>query len=83
MATSSRPAASSRRSVTTACLRLRPDVLAWAERVTAADPDDRSPYAAEVWVVAAHAAWTAGEVATTGRVPRGLRRSPAATRRPW
>jgi predicted ATPase/DNA-binding SARP family transcriptional activator len=49
-----------------AVLRLRPDVLAWAERVTAADPDDRSAYAAEVWVVAAHAAWTAGEVETTG-----------------
>ena len=27
-------------------LRLRPDVLAWAERVTAADPDDRSPVGA-------------------------------------
>ena len=27
-------------------LRLRPDVLAWAERVAAADPDDRSPLAA-------------------------------------
>ncbi len=27
-------------------LRLRPDVLAWAERVTDADPDDRSPLGA-------------------------------------
>ena len=33
-------------------LRLRPDVLAWAERVTEADPDDRSPLAPLVWVAA-------------------------------
>ena len=32
-------------------LRLRPDVLAWAERVTDADPDDRSPLAPVVWAV--------------------------------
>ena len=47
-------------------LRLRPDVLAWAERVTARDPDDRSPVAPQVWVVAAYAAWMAGDVAETG-----------------
>ena len=27
-------------------LRLRPDVMAWAERITAADPDDQSPVGA-------------------------------------
>jgi hypothetical protein len=48
-------------------LRLRPDVLAWSERVTAADPDDRSPVASRVWVVAAYAAWMAGDLAETGR----------------
>ncbi|HEU5081992.1 MAG TPA: BTAD domain-containing putative transcriptional regulator, partial [Acidimicrobiales bacterium] len=40
-------------------LRLRPDVLAWAERVAAADPGDRSPFASRVWVAAAYAAWMA------------------------
>lgn len=48
-------------------LRLRPDVLAWALRVSAADPHDRSPVAARVWVVAAYAAWMAGDVAENGR----------------
>jgi predicted ATPase/DNA-binding SARP family transcriptional activator len=47
-------------------LRLRPDVLAWSERVTTADPDDRSPLAPVVWVVAAYAAWMAGDVSETG-----------------
>ena len=47
-ARSSRPAGSSARSVDYGVLRLRPDVLAWAERVVAADPDERSPLAAEV-----------------------------------
>jgi predicted ATPase/DNA-binding SARP family transcriptional activator len=47
-------------------LRLRPDVLAWAERVTARDPDDRSPAAPQVWAAAAYAAWMAGDVAETG-----------------
>jgi predicted ATPase/DNA-binding SARP family transcriptional activator len=46
-------------------LRLRPDVLAWAERVTDADPDDTTPLAPLVWVVAAYAAWMAGDVAET------------------
>ena len=44
-------------------LRLRPDVLAWAEQVTDADPDDRSPLAAAVWAVSGYAAWMAGDVA--------------------
>ena len=43
-------------------LRLRPDVMAWAERVTAADPDDRSPVAPVVWAVSGYAAWMAGDV---------------------
>jgi predicted ATPase/DNA-binding SARP family transcriptional activator len=54
-------------------LRLRPDVLAWAERVTARDPDDRSPVAPQVWAAAAYAAWMAGDVAEAGvRSARGL-----------
>lgn len=47
-------------------LRLRPDVLTWSERVTALDPDDRSPMAPRVWVVAAYAAWMAGDVPEAG-----------------
>jgi predicted ATPase/DNA-binding SARP family transcriptional activator len=52
-------------------LRLRPDVLAWAEQVTDADPDDRSPLAAVVWAVSGYAAWMAGDVAEAG--VRGVR----------
>jgi len=52
-------------------LRLRPDVLAWAEQVTDADPEDRSPLAAAVWAVSGYAAWMAGDVAEAG--VRGLR----------
>ena len=47
-------------------LRLRPDVLSWAERVTDHDPDDRSPVASHVWAIAAYAAWMAGDVAESG-----------------
>ena len=55
-------------------LRLRPDVLAWAERVTEADPDDRSPWAPLVWSVSAYAAWAAGDVQEIGvRSGRALR----------
>jgi hypothetical protein len=55
-------------------LRLRPDVLAWAERVTSADPDDRGPLAAVVWAVSGYAAWMAGDVAEAGaRAARGVR----------
>jgi len=43
-------------------MRLRPDLLAWAEGVTEADADDRSPLAASVWVAAAYAAWMAGNL---------------------
>jgi len=48
-------------------LRLRPDVLAWAERLCAADPDDESRLAAAVWAVSAEAAWLVGDLAETGR----------------
>ncbi len=44
-------------------LRLRPDVLAWSEQVTAADPDDRSAAAPEVWGAAAYGAWMIGDIA--------------------
>jgi predicted ATPase/DNA-binding SARP family transcriptional activator len=47
-------------------LRLRPDVLAWAERVAASDPEDHSPVAPQVWAAAAYAAWMAGDVAEAG-----------------
>jgi hypothetical protein len=43
-------------------LRLRPDVLAWAERVIEADPDDRSPVASQVWTAVAYHAWMAGDM---------------------
>jgi predicted ATPase/DNA-binding SARP family transcriptional activator len=43
--------------------RLRPDVLAWGERVAAADRDDASPHAPQMWVAAAYTAWMAGDVA--------------------
>ena len=44
-------------------LRLRPEVLAWSEQVTTADPDDRSPTASQVWGAAAYAAWMVGDIA--------------------
>jgi predicted ATPase/DNA-binding SARP family transcriptional activator len=60
-------------------LRLRPDVLAWAERVAEADPDDRSPLAAVVWAVSGYAAWMAGDVVEAGaRGARALRVSERA-----
>jgi len=43
-------------------LRLRPDVLAWSERVAAADQEDRSPMSPLVWAGAAYAAWMAGDL---------------------
>src|SRR5690606_22180306 len=46
--------------------RLRPDVLAWSERVLAADPTDASPDAPGLWVVASYAAWMAGDVHECG-----------------
>ena len=47
-------------------LRLRPEVLGWAERVVVADTDDCSPMAAPVWATASYAAWMAGDVAEAG-----------------
>lgn len=47
-------------------IRLRPDVLAWAERVAAADPTDDGPLAPLMWVVAAYGAWMTGDVAGCG-----------------
>ncbi len=65
-------------------LRLRPEVLAWAERVVAADTEDRSPLASQVWAVASYAAWMAGDVteagvrsATAVRVGERRRRRPS------
>src|SRR5690606_16633281 len=49
-----------------ALLRLRPDVVAWAERVTAADPDGRAPNASRVWAAAAYYSWMAGDLAESG-----------------
>jgi tetratricopeptide (TPR) repeat protein len=43
--------------------RLRPDVLAWSERVIGADPDGAIPSASRVWVAAAYTSWMAGDVA--------------------
>jgi predicted ATPase/DNA-binding SARP family transcriptional activator len=55
-------------------LHVRPDVLAWAERVSDADPDDRIPQAAEVWAVSSYAAWLLGDLDEAGvRAERALR----------
>jgi hypothetical protein len=55
-------------------LRLRPDVMAWGERVAAADPLDLSPVAARVWVLGAYAAWMAGDLEeAAARSERALR----------
>jgi predicted ATPase/DNA-binding SARP family transcriptional activator len=60
-------------------LHLRPDVLAWAERVTDADPHDRGQRAAEVWVVSSYAAWLGGDVDEAGaRADRAVRVSEQA-----
>jgi predicted ATPase/DNA-binding SARP family transcriptional activator len=47
-------------------LRLRPDVLAWSERVAVADADGCSPLAPLVWAISGYAAWMAGDVAEAG-----------------
>lgn len=46
-------------------MRLRPDVLAWSERVIAAEPDATGLLAARLWVASAYAAWMAGDQAAT------------------
>jgi predicted ATPase/DNA-binding SARP family transcriptional activator len=49
-----------------AVLRLRPDVLAWSERVIASDPQNRSAWASRMWAAAAYAAWMAGDMTELG-----------------
>lgn len=44
-------------------MRLRPDVLAWAERLVAAGLPDDCAHASRAWVNAAYAAWTRGDLA--------------------
>jgi tetratricopeptide (TPR) repeat protein len=56
--------------------RLRPDVMAWADAVAAADPADESPCAPTVWVVSAYGAWMAGDLA--GHDARAVRAVRAA-----
>jgi predicted ATPase/DNA-binding SARP family transcriptional activator len=46
--------------------RLRPDVLAWSERVIEADPDALGPLADIMWEISAMAAWMAGDLEETG-----------------
>ncbi len=43
-------------------LRLRPDVLRWADDVLAADGDDRVSVAPALWAASSYAAWMAGDV---------------------
>jgi len=45
-------------------------VLAWSERVLAADPNGATPLAAHLWVVASYAAWMAGDVHECGERSR-------------
>jgi predicted ATPase/DNA-binding SARP family transcriptional activator len=47
--------------------RLRPDVLAWTERVLAADPVESAPLAAGLGGVGACAAWMDGDLPECGR----------------
>lgn len=49
-----------------AIFRLRPDVLAWSERVIASDPENRSAWASQMWAAAAYAAWMAGDMTELG-----------------
>ena len=52
-------------------LRLRPDVLAWADRVARRRPRRHSPLAAVIWTVGARcAAWMEGDLAEAGRPAR-------------
>ena len=54
-------------------LRLRPDVLAWADRVAEADPDDRATLAPVVRAVGGYGRWMAGDIAGVGeRTARAL-----------
>jgi hypothetical protein len=57
--------------------RPRPDVLAWADRVAAADPDGSAPDAPLVEVARSYAAWLVGDVA--GAAARSVRALELAT----
>jgi predicted ATPase len=48
-------------------LRLRPDVMAWAERVLAADPGSSCPDAPRLWAMAAYASWLTGDMEESER----------------
>src|SRR5690606_13058360 len=49
-------------------MRLRPDVLRWAEQVLDADPDDRAnDVASHLWTAAAYYSWMAGDLAEAAR----------------
>lgn len=62
-----------------AFFRPRPDVLAWADRVTDADPDGHAPAAPRVAMASAYAAWMAGDVAgSASRAERALALAEAA-----
>jgi predicted ATPase/DNA-binding SARP family transcriptional activator len=50
-----------------AMLRLRPDVMAWAERVLAADPGSSCPEAPRLWAMAAYASWLTGDMEESER----------------
>jgi predicted ATPase/DNA-binding SARP family transcriptional activator len=57
-------------------LRLRPDVMAWSQRVLQSDPDDRSPLAPVMWAVASYATWMSGDIAiSTAHLQRARRLS--------
>jgi predicted ATPase/DNA-binding SARP family transcriptional activator len=56
--------------------RLRPDVLGWAEKLTAADPDGQRSFTPVAWAISAYAAWMAGGVTEAGaRASEALRLS--------
>jgi len=54
-------------------LRLRPDVVAWAEAVVSHELEGGGPVASAVWAAAAYSAWMAGDVGEMGvRCDRAL-----------
>ncbi len=61
-------------------LRLRPDVLAWSDRVLALDPQDRGACASQLWAASAYAAWMAGDLVASAA--RSARAVAAGDRRP-
>jgi predicted ATPase/DNA-binding SARP family transcriptional activator len=61
----------------------RPDVLAWADRVVAADPEGKDPGAARVVAVSAYASWMVGDTAASvASSERALQLSQAASASP-